>query len=55
VDDAATRSAGGDEAVAAVAAHDPDMVPMDLRMPRCDGVTATRQIRAQHPVPTSSC
>jgi DNA-binding NarL/FixJ family response regulator len=42
-------AADGDEAVAAVAAHDPDVVLMDLRMPRCDGVTATRRIRAEHP------
>ncbi|WP_396027485.1 response regulator [Actinoplanes sp. TBRC 11911] len=39
----------GDEAVAAVAEHDPDVVLMDLRMPRCDGVTATRRIRAEFP------
>ena len=42
-------TADGDEAVAAVAAHDPDVVLMDLRMPRCDGVSATKQIRANHP------
>jgi DNA-binding NarL/FixJ family response regulator len=42
-------AADGDEAVAAVAAHDPDVVLMDLRMPRCDGVSATRRIRAEHP------
>src|SRR5689334_6909874 len=42
-------AADGEEAVAAVAAHDPDVVLMDLRMPRCDGVTATRRIRAGHP------
>ncbi|GAA5184438.1 response regulator transcription factor [Rugosimonospora acidiphila] len=45
----AAVTADGDEAVAAVAAHDPDVVLMDLRMPRCDGVTATKQIRAEHP------
>ncbi|MFI5905957.1 response regulator [Dactylosporangium sp. NPDC051541] len=39
----------GDEAVAAVAEHDPDVVLMDLRMPRCDGVTATRRIREEYP------
>jgi DNA-binding NarL/FixJ family response regulator len=42
-------TADGDEAVTAVAAHDPDVVLMDLRMPRCDGVSATRQVRAAHP------
>jgi DNA-binding NarL/FixJ family response regulator len=39
----------GDEAVAGVAEHDPDVVLMDLRMPRCDGVEATRRVRAEHP------
>ncbi|AEV86554.1 transcriptional regulator [Actinoplanes sp. SE50] len=39
----------GNEAIAAVAAHDPDVVLMDLRMPHCDGTTATRRIRAEHP------
>jgi DNA-binding NarL/FixJ family response regulator len=36
----------GDQVPAAVAKHKPDVVLMDLRMPRVDGITATRRLRA---------
>jgi DNA-binding NarL/FixJ family response regulator len=40
-------AADGDEAVRLARQHRPDVVLMDLRMPRCDGVAATRQILSE--------
>jgi DNA-binding NarL/FixJ family response regulator len=44
------EAADGSEALDAVAALDPDVVLMDVRMPTMDGLTATEQLRArEHP------
>jgi len=42
-------AADGDEAARLAEQHRPDVVLMDLRMPRCDGVAATRRILAALP------
>lgn len=42
-------ASNGAEAIKLVAAHKPDVVLMDMKMPEMDGVEATRQIIANHP------
>jgi DNA-binding NarL/FixJ family response regulator len=44
------QAADGDEVPDAIAAHAPDVVLMDLRMPRVDGITALGRLRRRpHP------
>ncbi len=41
----------GDEGVQKVCRLKPDLVTMDIEMPRMDGLTALKEIMAKHPVP----
>jgi DNA-binding NarL/FixJ family response regulator len=45
------EAADGNEAISAVDAHSPDVVLMDLRMPKVDGFVATRRLRARSSAP----
>jgi DNA-binding NarL/FixJ family response regulator len=47
--DVVAEAQDGVDAVEQVEAHRPDVVLMDVRMPRLDGVAATRRILAKHP------
>jgi len=48
--DVVGESGRGDEAVEMVAAHDPDLVILDIKMPGLDGIQAAREITSRHQV-----
>jgi DNA-binding NarL/FixJ family response regulator len=45
----AAEAASGEEAIAEVDAHPPDLVLMDINLPGVSGIEATCEIRSRHP------
>ena len=43
------EAASGDEAISSVERLSPQIVVMDIRMPRMDGIAAAREIKCSHP------
>jgi AmiR/NasT family two-component response regulator len=41
----------GEEAVALASEHEPELVVLDVRMPRLDGIEAAKRILAERPIP----
>ncbi len=44
-------ASNGEEAIALTRKHDPDVITLDIEMPRMDGLTALRHIMDEHPCP----
>ena len=45
------EAADGEEAVASARQHHPDLILLDVMMPKVDGIEACRQLKADSPPP----
>lgn len=46
------QAANGEEAIEAIALHEPDVITLDVAMPVMDGITALKHIMIKSPIPT---
>jgi len=53
--DVVATARDGEEGLELIRKHNPDVVTLDIEMPRMDGLTFLRKLMSQHPIPVVIC